>query len=128
MVLSLQMSGCRSAGLGVTAVPQAAMVGEQLSPGPHLYLVNDHPGFAEVYLVLNGSRVLVARVAGGSRAIVAIPPDLVGRPARVLVEPGMGQAFKTSRELTLLPQVNLEVRTSQTRLCVRAWTGGDVCP
>ena len=121
LALATQLSGCGSVALGVVAVPS---VGQ----GPHFYLVNDYPGFAEVYLLLNGSRVPVAHLTGGSTTWVAIPAEFVGRLARVLFVPAFGAAAKTSRELTLWPDRHLEIRASPSRLCVRAWSGGEACP
>ena len=128
LALATQMAGCGSVALGVAAVPTVLAGDHALGPGPHFYLVNDYPGFAEVYLLLNGSRVSVAHVNGGSTSWVAIPAEFVGRLTRIVVEPGFGAAARTSRELTLWPDRHLEIRVSPSRLCVRAWSSGEACP
>ena len=128
LALAAQVAGCGSSAIGVSPVPSALTPGDILRPGPHFYLVNDYPGSAEVYLILNGSRVLVARISGGSTALVAIRAEFVGRPARILVEPDFGAGAKGSREFILYPDRHLEVRASPSRLCVRVWSGGEACP
>jgi hypothetical protein len=120
---SIVAAACARSGRAV--VEPEPLAGTQ---GVTLWVSNDFSSAADLFLVRHGARVLLQTLLAGSENRVTVPPEHIGFPVRIVVRPLLPGPSQMSREMTLVPSVDLEMRVSATKMCVHPRAGRVACP